>query len=110
MAFLKFFIIFCHLKRYVQQFTDDDANWHLLTGYTQEEIVRFAHEQFSTIVQKPVDSDQIIHRSSFYLIDQNANIVNKYHYSNDRYVQELINDIEKLAKWRMERLSFFGIC
>lgn len=98
MAFLKFFIIFCHLKRYVQQFTDDDANWHLLTGYTQEEIVRFAHEQFSTIVQKPVDSDQIIHRSSFYLIDQNANIVNKYHYSNDRYVQELINDIEKLFK------------
>ena len=47
---------------------------------------------------KTVDSDQIIHRSSFYLIDQNGNIVNKYHYSNDRYVQELINDIEKLAK------------
>ncbi len=29
------------LKEYIHQFTDDETNWHMLTGYTQEEIEAF---------------------------------------------------------------------
>lgn len=84
------------LKQYLRHYTDDDSNWHLLTGYTQAEIERFAHDQFQAMVKKSEDSDQIIHSSSFYLIDQNGKIVNKYHYSHHNYLEALIKDIEKI--------------
>ena len=84
------------LKQYVNYFTDDDSNWHFLTGYTQEEIERFANEQFETIVQKTENSDQIIHGSSFYLIDQEGKIINKFHYSNNSYLEEMLEQIENL--------------
>ena len=58
------------LKEYIHQFTDDETNWHILTGYTQEEIEVFAREQFQTIVQKPSSSNQVIHGTNFYLINQ----------------------------------------
>src|SRR5690625_2441729 len=41
------------LKQYIQQFTDNESNWHMLTGYSQETIEELAREQFQTIVQKP---------------------------------------------------------
>lgn len=84
------------LKIYVDTYTNDDSNWHLLTGYSQKEIEIFANEQFHTIVQKPDNSDQIIHGSSFYLIDQKGRVINKYHYSNNNYIEEMIAEIEKI--------------
>ena len=84
------------LKEFVASFTDNDANWYLLTGYTQAEIEQFANQQFQTIVQKPADSDQVIHGSSIYLIDQHGNIIKKYHYSEEDYIKQLLEDIEKL--------------
>ena len=32
------------LKDYVGQFSDDDSNWHLLTGYSQDAIEKLAIE------------------------------------------------------------------
>lgn len=57
------------LKQYVQQFTDEEANWHMLTGYSQETIEDFARENFQSMVQKPEKSNQVIHGTNFYLID-----------------------------------------
>src|SRR5690606_25667449 len=48
------------LKQYIRHFTDNETNWNLLTGYSQEEIEGFAREQFQTIVQKPNTSNQVI--------------------------------------------------
>ncbi len=86
------------LKVYIHQFTDDETNWHMLTGYTQEVIETFAREQFQTIVQKPTTSNQVIHGTNFYLIDQQGRIVNEYNYVDASYVKEMMKDIKKTRK------------
>ncbi|PLS18213.1 cytochrome c oxidase assembly protein [Bacillus sp. M6-12] len=83
------------LKTYLEKFTQDDLNWNMLTGYTQEEIEKFAREQFQTLVQKPQSSDQVIHATNLYLVDQNGKIVNDYGFQSSHY-NEIIKDINKL--------------
>jgi protein SCO1/2 len=83
------------LKSYIAKFTDDDSNWHLLTGYDQKEIETFAREEFQTLIQKPKSSNQVIHSTSFYLIDQNGRIVKHYGFQKSHF-NEIINDIKKL--------------
>jgi len=86
------------LKEYIHQFTDDETNWHLLSGYTQEEIEVFAREQFQTIVQKPFTSNQVIHGTNFYLINQQGSIVNEYNFVDASYVKEMTKDIKKIQR------------
>lgn len=86
------------LKKYIQQYTDDETNWHMLTGYSQEEIEVFAREQFQTIVQKPSSSNQVIHGTNFYLIDQESFLVKEYNFVDNSYTEELIKDIKKMQK------------
>lgn len=81
------------LKSYIQQFTNDETNWHMLTGFSQEEIETFAREQFETIVQKPKTSNQVIHSTNFYLVDDKGYILNEYNYIDESYVKEMIKDI-----------------
>ena len=86
------------LKDYIHQYTDNESNWHLLTDYTQEEIEVFAREQFQTIVQKPSTSNQVIHGTNFYLINQQGFLVNEYNLANNSYAEELVRDIKKIQK------------
>ena len=58
------------LKKFGDQFNVDYGNWHFLTGYGQEEIEQFALDNFKTIVKKPETEDQVIHGTSFFLMDQ----------------------------------------
>ena len=83
------------LKSYVQNFTDDLSNWHLLTGYSQEEIETFARDHFQSIVQKPASSNQVLHGTNFYLIDEQGVLVNEYNYIDASYVDEMIRDAKK---------------
>lgn len=84
------------LKSYVEDFTKDLSNWHLLTGYSQNEIELFAREQFKTIVQKPKSATQVIHSTNFYLIDQQGVLINEYNYINSTYVDDMTKDIKAL--------------
>lgn len=86
------------LKQYQQQFTDDDTNWHMLTGYTQKEIETFAREEFNTIVQKPETFTQVIHGTNFYLVDTEGFIVNEYNYTDDSFINEIIKEVKKMSK------------
>ncbi|MGG3803353.1 SCO family protein [Metabacillus fastidiosus] len=85
------------LKEYMGQFTDDDSNWNMLTGFSQEFIEKFAREQFQAIVQKPKSSDQVIHVSKTYLIDENGKIKKEYNLiQGEKQEEELIKDIKKM--------------
>lgn len=84
------------LKKFIQQFTDDEANWHMLTGYSQEEIENFARDQFQTMIQKPSNSNQVIHGTNFYLMDEQGFVVNEYNYIDESYIEEMMKDIQKL--------------
>ncbi|MBB4824367.1 protein SCO1/2 [Sporosarcina luteola] len=84
------------LKQYIGKFTDNETNWHMLTGYSQEEIEKLAVSAFQTIVQKPNTSTQVIHGTNFYLIDPTGHLVNEYNYVDDEYMNEIIRDIKSL--------------
>ncbi len=86
------------LKEYIDQYTDDDDNWHLLTGYSQNTIEQIALNQFQTIVQKPNNSSQVIHGTNFYLIDQNGYIVDEYNLVDESFSDRMMDDIRRLQK------------
>ena len=85
------------LKDYIGQYTDDESNWHMLTGYSQKEIEAFARDTFKTIIIKPESSYQVLHGTSFYLVNQQGIVVNEYNYANSAYMDELIKDIKKIS-------------
>lgn len=84
------------LNEYMQVFTDDDSNWHMLTGYSQQEIEIFAREQFQTMVQKPTSSNQVIHGTTFFLFNKEGALVKEYSYIDNSYVEELLKDIKNI--------------
>lgn len=84
------------LKMFSKNFNADLKNWHFLTGYKQEEIEQFALKNYKTIVKKPVNEDQVIHGTDFYLIDKNGTIVKYYNGLEEIPFKEIINDIKTL--------------
>jgi protein SCO1 len=86
------------LAEYAEQFNVNFSNWHFLTGYTQAEIEQFALENFKTIVQKPVSEDQVIHGTSFYLVDKKGTIVKDYTGLAEIPLKEIIKDIKILQQ------------
>ncbi|WP_254871093.1 SCO family protein [Bacillus sp. Marseille-Q1617] len=83
------------LKEFSEKFGDNGGNWHLLTGYKQSEIETFAREEFQTLIQKPESSDQVIHSTSFYVIDQYGRITNSFGFQKSHF-DEIVREVEKL--------------
>jgi len=84
------------LTEYGKKFNVDFKNWNFLTGYSQEEIETFARENFKTIVKKPQSSDQVIHGTDFYLVDQNGDMRKYYTGLKEVPFEQIIEDIEAL--------------
>ncbi|GAE35410.1 SCO family protein [Halalkalibacter akibai] len=66
------------LKSYGTNVGADLESWHFLTGYTVDEIADFAGESLKTPVQHIDDSDDIVHTTSFFLIDPDGFVIRKY--------------------------------
>ncbi|WP_227936793.1 SCO family protein [Alkalihalobacillus deserti] len=75
----------------------DLTSWQFLSGYTIEQITEFAAESFKTPVQHIDDSDDIVHSTSFFLVDPNGNVIRKYDglQSNQK---PIIDDLLKTVK------------
>ncbi|WP_319593005.1 SCO family protein [Bacillus paralicheniformis] len=84
------------LKKFAANYPLNFQNWDFLTGYSQGEIEKFALKSFKSIVKKPEDEDQVIHQSSFYLVDQNGKVVKDYAGAKDTPYDEIIADIKTL--------------
>ncbi|PWW30224.1 protein SCO1/2 [Cytobacillus oceanisediminis] len=84
------------LKDYGSQYSADFSNWHFLTGYKQEEIEKYAMDNFKTIVKKPQTGDQVIHGTDFYLVDQEGNVMKYYTGLAEIPLDEIIRDIKAL--------------
>ncbi|WP_276573101.1 SCO family protein [Bacillus licheniformis] len=84
------------LKKFAANYPLSFQNWDFLTGYSQEEIEKFALKSFKSIVKKPEDEDQVIHQSSFYLVDQNGKVVKDYDGTRNTPYDEIIADIKTL--------------
>lgn len=84
------------LKNYANQFGADFNNWTLLTGYSQEFIEQFALKNYKALVKKPEEGNQVIHGTSFYLVDQNGNIKKSFNGFKNVPYEEIISDIKLL--------------
>ena len=82
------------LKSYINKFNADSSRWHLLTGYTQKEIESFAMNNFKIIVQKPKSSDQVIHGTKFFLVDDKVTVKQEYEGVKQVPFEQIINDIQ----------------
>ena len=84
------------LTEYGNQYHADMSKWHFLTGYKQDEIEKFAMDNFKTIVKKPENEDQVIHQTFFYLVNQEGKIMKVYSGAVDVPFDEIIKDIKTL--------------
>lgn len=67
------------LTEYLSHFSvPDESKWHLLTGFTQEFIEQFGLKSFKTIVKMPENDDQVIHASTFTIVDEQGIAVKNY--------------------------------
>ncbi|WP_340371557.1 SCO family protein [Peribacillus sp. FSL E2-0218] len=87
------------LKKFGDQFNVDYKNWHFLTGYGQGEIEQFALDNFKTIVKKPEKEDQVIHGTSFFLMDQDGKIIRDYTGLQDIPFEDMIKHIKILQNY-----------
>ncbi len=84
------------LKKYGESFQANFENWSFLTGYEQETIENLAKDSFKLMVQKPAQGDQVIHGTSFSLVDQNGTVVQQYSGLEDIPFEEIIKHIKIL--------------
>lgn len=76
----------------------DESKWHLLTGYSQDEIADFATDNFKSLVKNDPNSDQVIHGTSFYLVDQKGEVVGNYDGFEQVPTAEIIEDMQELSQ------------
>ncbi|PMC39241.1 cytochrome c oxidase assembly protein [Bacillus sp. UMB0899] len=86
------------IKEFTAPYSISFENWDFLTGYSQKEIEEFARESFKTIVQKPKTGDQVVHGTSFYVIDQNGVVMKDYNGVENPPYDQIIQDINALNK------------
>lgn len=87
------------LKDYISKYeAADTSKWELLTGYQFDEIKEFAEHSFKTIVAKDPNSDQVIHQTSFFLVNQEGVVVKNYSGNSDVPYAEMTADIKTLIE------------
>ncbi|ALS28562.1 copper chaperone SCO1/SenC [Paenibacillus sp. 32O-W] len=86
------------LKSYLEKFDADFTNWSALTGYEFEEIKTFVLKSFKSPIAKDNASDQVIHGTSFYLVDQTGTAVAKYDGMDNTPYEKIIKDIKALQR------------
>ncbi|MCP1312652.1 SCO family protein [Paenibacillus tyrfis] len=86
------------LKAYLQKFDADFSNWHALTGYKFDEIKTFVLSSFNTVVAKDTSSDQVIHGTSFFLVNPAGTVIAKYDGMTDTPYDKILKDIQALQQ------------
>lgn len=84
------------IKEYMSRYELDSENWHFLSGYSQESIEEFALKNFKTIAKKPETGDQVIHGTSFSLVNKEGIVVKNYSGLSNVPYDEIIKDIKVL--------------
>ncbi|MBL5801596.1 SCO family protein [Bacillus sporothermodurans] len=84
------------LKNYASKFEADFSTWHLLTEYSQDKIKDFAMDNFKNIIVKPENDTQVVHGTSFYLVNKDGEVVKDYSTQNGFPLSEIVKDIKAL--------------
>ena len=90
------------LSQYLSHFTvPDESKWNLLTGYDQKWIEQFALTSFKSLVKMPQEGDQVLHGSTFYLVDEKGIAVKNYSGTEEVPFDTIAIDIDTLIEERL---------
>ena len=84
------------LKEYASGVGADFSNWDLVTGYKQEFIESFANKSFMAAAAKLEGSNQFVHSTSFYLVDEKGIVLQKYEGVSEPPYEQIVKDIKSL--------------
>ncbi|MBU5211829.1 SCO family protein [Heyndrickxia oleronia] len=84
------------MKDYAAKFDADFSTWHLLTGYSQEDIESFAKDNFQALVKKPDNDTQVIHDTKFFLMNKDGELVKDYSTQDGFPLSEIVKDVKAL--------------
>lgn len=84
------------MKDYAAKFDADFSTWHLLTGYSQEDIESFAKDNFQAWVKKPDNDTQVIHDTKFFLMNKDGELVKDYSTQDGFPLSEIVKDVKAL--------------
>ncbi|WP_062234328.1 SCO family protein [Fictibacillus sp. FJAT-27399] len=85
-----------NLFAFGKKFGADFSHWHFLTGYEQKEIETFAKNSFKTAVSADPTSDQFVHGTSFYLVNQEKKVVKRYDGVQNVPFDQIVKDAKKV--------------
>jgi protein SCO1/2 len=87
------------LAEYISKYNvPDESKWHLLTGYDQGYLSQFAENSFKTVVQDDPNTNQVLHGTSFNLVDQNGVVVKSYSGFENVPTEEIASDMKALIE------------
>ncbi|MCP9227853.1 SCO family protein [Bacillus mycoides] len=84
------------ITEFMKVYEMDTKRTHFLTGYTRPDIEKFAKKNFQTLVTKPENNTQVIHGTSFYLVDKDGKVVKKYSGLQNTPYEDIIRDIKRI--------------
>ena len=83
------------IHEFAKQHNVNFSNWHFLTGYPFEEIQKLSRETFKAEVRMDPESDQVVHGTQFYLIDQSGKI-RKFYNGVRPDDDQIVQDVKEL--------------
>ncbi|PSL41085.1 protein SCO1/2 [Planomicrobium soli] len=85
------------MQEYLANFSvPDESKWNLLTGYGQGEITQFAKDNFNTFIKDDPSSNQVVHGTTFYLVDKKGVVRANYDGYQNVPTDDIIAELEKL--------------
>ncbi|OCA83732.1 SCO family protein [Pseudobacillus wudalianchiensis] len=86
------------LKDYISHFEADEKKWDLLTGYDPEYIREFAEKNLQTLAVPDPNSNQVMHGTSFYLVNKEGTVVKNYSGAEEVPFEEIVQDVKTLVE------------
>lgn len=87
------------LKNYGESYGADFSNWSFLTGYDFQTIKEFSIKSFKSLVEKPPEeSDQVMHGTSFFLINPEGDVIKRYSGIESKEMDNIIQDLKTVLK------------
>lgn len=85
------------LRKYGEGYGANFDYWTFVTGYSFEDIKKISNDSFLSPLEPLEDSDDIIHGTAFFVIDEEGNIIRKYDGLNSD-VKPYVEDLKKYLK------------
>ncbi|MBO8155458.1 MAG: SCO family protein [Bacillaceae bacterium] len=87
-----------NLKAFGDKFGVDYSNWDFLTGYTMEDIEKFALKSFKSLVDKPEGQDQVNHAVSFFIVTPDGYAIKRYNGTQAQQMEQIVEDLKGYLK------------